>query len=199
MRNLCCLLLLTVQAAVDMPATAQTQMIKSFLHGDWVMSHHYFSYDGSGEDEIRLALEAENFTLISFNAFNDSFLIRQGKDILHKGLYTLTFAPLFEHIPHCGVEVVFLDLRKDKREKLEHIDEVGNNWDYLILTPDMRIASRHYAPGFCASWEYFSKIGWGFVNITCNSGNLRYISNLINSRQQAYWVEKKKKKETAKR
>lgn len=196
MKYLCCLLLLL--AAQFQIGKAQTQMMKSYLHGDWVLSHDYFSYDGCDLGETPLVLEAESFTLVSFSAFNDSFLIRRGKEILRKGLYTLTFAPLYEHIPHC-TEVVFIDLRKDKSKKLEHIDEVGSNWDYLILTPDMRIASRHYAPGFCASWEYFSKIGWGFINITCNTGNLRYMSNLINSRQQAYWVEKKKHKETARR
>lgn len=189
MKYLCCLLLLL--AAQFQIGKAQTQMMKSYLHGDWVLSHDYFSYDGCDLGETPLALEVESFTLVSFSAFNDSFLIRRGKEILRKGLYTLTFAPLYEHIPHC-TEVVFIDLREDKNEKLAHSHH-GDNWDYLILTPDMRIASKYYAPGMCGAWGYFSKIGWGFVNITCTTGHLRYMSNLIISRQQVHWVEKKKK------
>ena len=70
---------------------SQVRFLEHCIDGDWVLNYNYWSYDGAVIGEKKYLENFDKFVIISFNAKDNSFKIREMNKIIKQGVFKLTF------------------------------------------------------------------------------------------------------------
>lgn len=179
-------LLFTLFNLLSFALSGQADNYPRQLHGEWLLSTHFYSFQGPGSGTINYKETFDKFRIVKFDSTTNKVQIRTGDTILRDATYRVwvdTRSPRHRTTVTLTNSVI-------KGSADDWYYDLTGSGEILILTPDTGLASEGYWPGSCTQWDNYYKLGSGFLSMKMNRKNKRLLRRLVRDEKQIWKHEK---------